>query len=168
MAFLSVSKLAAERRAAATRRRLPRVIEEHYVEDLEEAGEDPQKIRRAYRRMYLSAIGFFHVSPAIDIRVLEDEQVRLVLAGRSSDAMIGRDQALKFAALLNRTLLERVSPTYIWVTSHDERVRKMHRALDGRTFSWNDPPITNPQGEANHPGQDYNCRCVPVLPTLLP
>ena len=55
---------------------------------------------------------------------------------------------------------------YVWVTQHDERVRDDHWALEGRTFSWDNPPVTNrATGARNHPGQDYNCRCTarPVI-----
>lgn len=51
---------------------------------------------------------------------------------------------------------------YVWDTSHDEKVRHDHRELDGKTFSWDNPPITNrATGARNHPGEDFNCRCVP-------
>lgn len=55
---------------------------------------------------------------------------------------------------------------YIWSAGADDRVRPMHRDLDGKTFRWDDPPITNPQGDRNHPGQDYQCRCgaIPLMP----
>jgi len=59
------------------------------------------------------------------------------------------------------------SKAYIWVTSHDERVRPTHgesnnhRVLDGRTFAWNNPPIVDTAtGRRRHPGEDFGpCRC---------
>lgn len=47
-------------------------------------------------------------------------------------------------------------------------VRYSHGILEGKTFSWTDPPITTPPGEPqrrNNPGQDYNCRCfaIPIV-----
>lgn len=55
---------------------------------------------------------------------------------------------------------------YKWSTSHDERVRKRHVELDGKTFFWSQPPIVDQKGNRAHPGQDFNCRCVaiPILP----
>lgn len=41
-------------------------------------------------------------------------------------------------------------------------VRPWHKALEGKVFRWDDPPITTKPGEPvrrNNPGQDYNCRC---------
>lgn len=55
---------------------------------------------------------------------------------------------------------------YVWDTSHDERVRNDHRALDGRKFSWSNPPVADTAtGFRGHPGEAANCRCVarPVI-----
>lgn len=47
-------------------------------------------------------------------------------------------------------------------------VRPMHKELDrlsrekGKIFRWDNPPITDPDGRRNNPGQDYNCRCVAI------
>lgn len=41
-------------------------------------------------------------------------------------------------------------------------VRPAHRALQGKIFAWEKPPVTTSLGEPerrNNPGQDYNCRC---------
>lgn len=54
---------------------------------------------------------------------------------------------------------------YIWgcvAGSKNHPVRPWHKALEGKTFSWNHPPVTTKPGEPvrrNNPGQDYNCRC---------
>ncbi|MBT4932618.1 MAG: minor capsid protein [Rhodospirillaceae bacterium] len=42
---------------------------------------------------------------------------------------------------------------YIWRTVGDSKVRSSHAELDGKVFSWDDPP------EEGHPGEEYNCRC---------
>ncbi len=52
---------------------------------------------------------------------------------------------------------------YRWETSHDARVRHDHKELNGKIFSWDNPPITDKHtGQRNNPGEDYNCRCVAV------
>lgn len=59
---------------------------------------------------------------------------------------------------------------YRWSTSKDSRVRDGdpagegdHKSLDGKIFSFDDPPITNKYtGERNNPGEDYGCRCVAI------
>lgn len=57
------------------------------------------------------------------------------------------------------------SKQYKWSTSHDDRVRTMHKELDGKIFSWDDPPVTNEKGDRNHPGEDWQCRCqaIPIF-----
>jgi SPP1 gp7 family putative phage head morphogenesis protein len=51
----------------------------------------------------------------------------------------------------------------MWSTSHDRRVRDSHKELNGRVFTWDNPPIVDPaRGRRAHPGQDYGCRCVAV------
>lgn len=52
---------------------------------------------------------------------------------------------------------------YIWSTSQGEKVRDDHRRLNGKKFSFDDPPITNLNtGARNNPGEDFNCECVPI------
>lgn len=66
--------------------------------------------------------------------------------------------------------------TYVWLANHDDRVRApsgtknygWHLPLDGEVCSWDDPPLTADKstiGEACHPGDDINCRCMasPVI-----
>lgn len=59
---------------------------------------------------------------------------------------------------------------YYWLAQHDSATRPEHLALDnGEAYSWDDPPLSaedSDNGEDNHPGEDYNCRCVaaPVVP----
>jgi SPP1 gp7 family putative phage head morphogenesis protein len=47
-------------------------------------------------------------------------------------------------------------------------VRPSHKALNGKIFSFDDPPITTMPGEPvrrNNPREDYGCRChaVPIV-----
>ncbi len=41
-------------------------------------------------------------------------------------------------------------------------VRPMHKKLDGKIFSFDDPPVTSPNGSRNNPGRDFNCRCTAI------
>lgn len=52
--------------------------------------------------------------------------------------------------------------SYKWGTvngSAAHPVRPMHKALAGKIFTWDNPPITDEKGNRNNPGEDYNCRC---------
>jgi SPP1 gp7 family putative phage head morphogenesis protein len=52
---------------------------------------------------------------------------------------------------------------YRWSTGRDERVRESHRDLEESVHSWDDPPVVDDKtGRRAHPGQDYQCRCVPI------
>lgn len=57
---------------------------------------------------------------------------------------------------------------YQWRTvagSPNHPVRDSHKALNGKIFSWDKPPVTSDQGKPirrNNPGEDYNCRCIAI------
>ena len=56
---------------------------------------------------------------------------------------------------------------YQWSTSNDPRVRHDHKELNGRIFSFDNPPVTDHlTGARNNPGEDFGCRCT-ALPVLL-
>jgi|DEB0MinimDraft_6_1074348.scaffolds.fasta_scaffold01406_12 SPP1 gp7 family putative phage head morphogenesis protein len=51
---------------------------------------------------------------------------------------------------------------YKWSISN-VRTRPDHRALNGKVFSFDDPPITNQDtGARNNPGEDFGCNCVAI------
>lgn len=81
--------------------------------------------------------------------------------GEARAALIARDQTLKLSGQFQEIAQTSAGiDEYVWSTSGDERVRPEHAALDGQRFRWDSPPDTG--DGANHPGQDYQCRCVPV------
>lgn len=43
--------------------------------------------------------------------------------------------------------------------SANSPVRPMHKKLEGKIFSWDNPPIVNEKGDRKNPGEDYGCRC---------
>ena len=88
---------------------------------------------------------------------------------RSKAELLARDQTLKLAAAVTKERQTQAGITqYRWSTSGDERVRPMHDELDDTIQDWDDPPVTNDAGDRNHPGEDYQCRCVaiPILPEI--
>ena len=73
---------------------------------------------------------------------------------------IARDQIAKLNGDIQRAQQQEAGiHEYIWSTVEDERVRKSHRELNGKKFSWDDPPESS-DGRRCHPGQDFNCRCI--------
>lgn len=76
--------------------------------------------------------------------------------------VIARDQVSKFNGRLTQQRQVNSGITrYTWQTSGDSRVRSSHSHLNGKIFSWDDPPVTvtsgSRAGERNHPGQDIQC-----------
>jgi SPP1 gp7 family putative phage head morphogenesis protein len=51
------------------------------------------------------------------------------------------------------------SEEFVWVTSHDERVRHGHAVLDGTVHRWDSPPNTGRKEGNNLPGHPPGCRC---------
>lgn len=88
---------------------------------------------------------------------------------RSHVRMIARDQMGTLNCQMTRYEHESMGVThYVWVTKRDNRVRECHRELNGKVFSWNNPPamwyMTKSKGIVYtgrycHPGEDYGCRC---------
>lgn len=76
----------------------------------------------------------------------------------SRAALIARDQLYKLNAAMSQSRQTAAgADSYWWSTCRDERVRRTHRANEGRVFSWYNPsPITG------HPGHDPNCRCLAI------
>lgn len=88
---------------------------------------------------------------------------------RSKADLLARDQVLKLNAQVTQARqTEAGIVEYEWSASGDERVREMHDELDGSIQRWDDPPVTNEEGDRNHPGEDFQCRCVavPILSAL--
>ena len=102
-------------------------------------------------------------------RILEEGEVT-----KRQAALIARDQVLSLNAQVAQARHEAAGITqYIWRTSGDGDVRPDHKALNGKAFSYDEPPVVNAsevrRGRAErreHPGQDYQCRCTaePVIP----
>ena len=79
---------------------------------------------------------------------------------RNRAKFIANQETGLLTAKLNEMRLKEVGIThYKWSTSHDERVRDTHKDLDGKIFSFDDPPIVNKKGDRKNPGEDFGCRC---------
>ncbi len=98
-------------------------------------------------------------------RILEEHGVT-----KRQAALIARDQVLSLNAQVTQARHTAAGVTrYVWRTSGDADVRPAHRALNGKTFAYDDPPVVDPKkGRREHPGEDYQCRCTaePVIEGL--
>lgn len=103
------------------------------------------------------------------VRDITKEIEAVTLVSKSRANLIARDQILKLHSNITKNRQTRAGVRrYIWTTSNDERVRDAHSDLDGTTQSWDAPPISSDDGSQNHPGEDYQCRCIafPVIEAL--
>jgi SPP1 gp7 family putative phage head morphogenesis protein len=88
-------------------------------------------------------------------------QAEIGVAKRKAGTLSANEMSRLVAAYRQRRYEAIGATQYIWQTSGDERVRDSHRALDGRSFFFDSPPVTDPAtGRRGNPGEDYNCRCV--------
>lgn len=79
---------------------------------------------------------------------------------------IARTEVSRTQVELSRARAMSIGSThFIWRTAGDSGVRPTHRALNGQSFRWDDPPECDP-GYRALPGGIFNCRCYPepVLP----
>jgi SPP1 gp7 family putative phage head morphogenesis protein len=96
------------------------------------------------------------------IEALQDR----VGVSESRATLIGIDQTLKTNAAISRIRMQSAGVSrYRWSGSLDERERASHLALEGQIFDFDNPPVTNDDGDTNNPGEDYRCRCV-ALPIV--
>lgn len=92
-------------------------------------------------------------------RIVKEIQKAYGVSRRRAE-LIARDQTAKLNGQIQKAQqLDAGMTEYIWSTSGNERVRRSHKELNGKKFSWNDAPV-NSDGRKCHPGEDYQCRCI--------
>lgn len=85
------------------------------------------------------------------------------VAKRKAAFLAGQETSLLVSKFREERYKEIGFTRYKWSTSHDERVRPDHKVLEGQTFFFDSPPVTDrATGARNNPGEDYNCRCVAI------
>ena len=94
-------------------------------------------------------------------RIVKEIQHAYGVSKRRAE-LIARDQVAKLNGQIQKAQQQDAGITeYVWYTVGDSRVRESHRALNGKKFSWNDPPIVDERtGRRCHPAEDYQCRCI--------
>ena len=113
--------------------------------------------------------GYRSGATVTDITMMIQEQYRLT---RRKAQLLARDQVSSLNAKLSKMQQQDAGCTkYRWSDSRDSRVRDCHRSLNGKIFSWDDPPEmwydTKSRGRVYtgrhcHPGEDIACRCVAI------
>lgn len=77
---------------------------------------------------------------------------------------LARQETALFVSKFNEQRVKEAGVrAYQWSTAHDRRVRDDHKDLDGQMFFFDQPPIVDIRtGRRANPGEDFNCRCVPI------
>lgn len=87
---------------------------------------------------------------------------------KSRANLIARTETARAQANLSQARAEYVGATqYIWRTVGDSDVRHDHKELNGKVFSYAQPPIADKaSGTRANPGCIWNCRCwaEPIIP----
>ena len=97
------------------------------------------------------------------VKQLSEEIQTQFGVNKNRATLIAQDQILSANARITQIRAESLGINeYVWETVGDSRVRDEHRALAGKTFSWDKPPAEG------HPGTPIRCRCRAglVLPDL--
>lgn len=91
------------------------------------------------------------------VKTLKSKLAEQFGIGERRAKLIARDQMSKFHADLDELRQTQAGITeYDWATSHDERVRPLHRRLDGNRYKWGKPTGAE---EGLPPGKPILCRC---------
>lgn len=115
--------------------------------------------REAAERVHRLALeGISNSSRAAEIA---KEIMRTGDVTKSRATLIARTEVGRTATELTRARALSVGSThYVWRTAGDSDVRADHKALAGKVFAWDDPPIADVKSGARaHPGSIFNCRC---------
>ncbi|QQM29304.1 minor capsid protein [Martelella lutilitoris] len=91
------------------------------------------------------------------VTTLRKQLVQEFGVSESRAKLIASDQMGKANADLTEIRQRQAGVTeYVWSTSHDERVRSRHRALDGKRYKWGEATGAE---QGLPPGKPIRCRC---------
>ena len=106
----------------------------------------------------------------LTVKELRDQILKSYNVSEARAEFWARDQVGKLNAEITEKQHKAAGVTkYRWCSSHDERVRDCHRYLDGKVFSYDNPPeqwyVTKSRGIVHtgmhaNPGEFYQCRCI--------
>lgn len=96
-----------------------------------------------------------------DLRRIVDDRLGV---GTRHAQFIARDQVAKLNGKITEATHKAAGITaYKWRASRDQRTRPDHAALDGTIQQWAEPPVVDERsGRREHPGNDFQCRCVAI------
>lgn len=125
-----------------------------WMGDDEKLGKIPQ-IRRKIQELVLKGY-------RVD-KVEELLQKEYGIMGRKAKFLAQNETTIMLAEYKKVTYKEMGFDKFIWRTITDGRERPLHEALNGTTWSYDDPPVIDERtGQKGLPGETYNCRCTAI------
>lgn len=83
------------------------------------------------------------------------------IAQRKAKFLARNESAIATTSYLQAKYKEEGFTHYKWITNLDGRERPLHKELNGKTYSFENPPIIDERtGQRGLPAETYNCRCL--------
>lgn len=95
-------------------------------------------------------------------RLVDIIQDRFGVSQRKARFLAKQETSLLTSDFRNQRYCECGVTTWKWSSSHDSRVRTLHKELDGKIFKMGEMPVIDEKGNKGLPGQAFGCRCVQV------
>jgi len=159
MQFAKQTKAAFGVDILSTDPRLPAIVEGFVSENVSLISDLPRKLLTDVEGVVTRGL----TSGKLNSDIAKELEQRLNVS-KSRAKLIARDQVGKLYGQVNASRQKSLGVSrFVWRTVGDERVRDEHSSLDGKIFSYDDPP------SEGLPGEPINCRCYaePVLSDLL-
>lgn len=134
-------------------------LNEKYINDVSKSiknftNEQINKLRQMVEKNYF----YKNSDEALIKQIMKEFNV-----SKNKAKFLARQETSLLVAEYRKIRYERVGiKRYQWSTSHDDRVRQKHKELDKKVCYFDDPPVTNEKGDHNNPGEDWQCRCIPI------
>ena len=126
------------------------LIESFVTENVELVSSVGEQFHGELRKILTRAI-----SQGTPSRQLSKEIAKRFKVADRRARVIARDQTATLYGQMNAARQRQAGiKAFIWRTSQDERVRSVHRSLNGKRFLYSNPPAEG------LPGQPIQCRCI--------
>lgn len=127
-----------------------------YTDDLSTyiSGWTEESVRRLREKVQQNAFNGFRSSELAKM-LMKDYQI----SKNKADFLARQETSLLMSHFREERYKSVGVQKYRWSTAGDNRVRPEHKALNGRIFTWDNPPLET--GE-KHPGEDFGCRCIAI------
>lgn len=86
-------------------------------------------------------------------------------AQKKADFLAQNETSIMLAEYKKVTYQKMGFQKFRWSTIMDGKERERHKELNGKIFSYDNPPVIDEYGNRGLPGQTYNCRCeaIPIM-----